>query len=718
MADYSVVGNVAVIAVNSPPVNAIGEAVTRGVRNGLEKANRDRNVEVILIYGKGRTFPAGADIREFDRKRGENKSPTFYAQDFETSSKPIVAAIHGTCLGGGFETALLAHYRIAHEKAIFGFPEVKLGILPGWGGTQRLPRAAGLKVALEAITFGGNLAAQRVAKVGLVEKVVSGNIYEEGLKFAKTVAGRPFKHLLVSGKEVPDKENVDALVQMTLARVKKTLPGQIAPIFCVKAVEASVKAPTFADGITMEANYAKVLFGSGQAKALQYAFFAERAATKWELPGGYNNSTVKGKPLRSGCVIGGGTMGTGIAMAMLNAGIPVVLIEQNEKFLQHGVSILRSLYEGSVKLGRMTPEQAKKCLSLLKPTVDYAQAKDVDIVIEAVFENMDIKKEVFRKLDKVCKPGAVLCSNTSSLSIDEIASATSRPQDVIGAHFFVPAYHMRVLENVRGAKTSPETIATATEYGLRIKKVPVLVGNCHGFVGNRMYFNFSAEASFLVEEGAFPQQVDQVLEDFGMPLGPLKVSDLSGLDIGWRIRQGLHGAARLDGTVKEIDGLRYNSLPDILSKQGRFGRKTGKGWYRYEKPGAKKSIVDDEVTDLIIQYCRKNGIERRKISNQEILERCLYSTINEGFKILEEGIANKPEDVDTIWLMGYAWPRQTGGPMFYASQVGLERVLSRIQFYHQQNPTVPHWRPSALLVKLAQGNVPLKDWAKQAKSKL
>jgi len=725
MADYSVVRNIAVIAINSPPVNALGAAVRNAIQNGLQKANRDHNVKAVLIYGKGQTFPAGADIKEFEGRRakgqeltdGENKSALPF-KDFETSSKPVVAAVHGTCLGGGFELALLAHYRVAHERAVFGFPEVKLGILPGWGGTQRLPRAASLKFALEVIPFGGNLSAKVAEKAGLLHKIVSGNIYEEGLKFTQSIIGQPFQHLIASQKDVPDKANVDVLVQGALARVKRVSPGQIAPIFCIKAVEASVRQPTFAEGLAKEKECAAVLFGSGQAVALQYAFFAERAATKWELPGGLNNKTVKGRPFQTGCVIGAGTMGTGIAMAMLNVGIPVVLIEQNEKFLQHGVSILQSLYEGSVKLGRMSPDQAKKCLSLLKPTIDFQQAKDADIVIEAVFENMDIKKEVFRKLDQICKPGAMLCSNTSSLSIDEIASATSRPQDVIGIHFFVPAYHMRLLENVKGAKTSPETIATATNYGLKIKKVPVLVGNCHGFVGNRMYFKYGAEAGFMIEEGALPQQVDQVLEDFGMPLGPLKVGDLSGLDIGWRIRQGLIGADRLDGTLREVLGERYNSLPDLLCKQGRFGRKTGKGWYRYEKPGAKQPIADDDVTDLILQYCRKNGIQRRKISSQEILERVLYSTINEGFKILEEGIAGKPEDIDVIWLMGYGWPRQSGGPMFYANSVGLDRVLDRIRYYHQQHPTVPHWKPSALLERLSRGKVPMKDWATQAKSKL
>ncbi|ELU09144.1 hypothetical protein CAPTEDRAFT_144302 [Capitella teleta] len=713
MVDYIARDGVALLQVNNPPVNALSHHVRVAIEEGLKKAGQDPRIKSIVISGKG-SFIAGADIKDVSK-------PTILelCDLIESSGKPVVAAIKGFALGGGHEIAISCHYRIAHEKSKFGFPEVDIGILPAAGGTQRFPRLVGLEAALDLIPSGRHIGAAQAFKLGIVDKVVRGDAVEEAVKFAKSIAGEPLVDRRTSQRPVMGAENAFLAAAVKLAMKKKK--GMIAPIVCLSVSFMGSLLP-FEQGIQVEAAEAVVVFTSGQMGALQYAFFAQRAAPKWLLPCGASFKTVKGRPIRNAAVIGAGTMGTGITMAMLNAGIPVTLVEQDRKFLDKGVSLLKLLYAGSVSLRKITQDQCDAILSKLNTAVGYKSLTNVDLVIEAVYENMALKKQIFAELDRICPPETFLWTNTSALDIDEIASATRRPDKVLGTHFFVPAYHMKLLENVRGKLTSAETVASAQMFGTRIGKIPVVVGNCHGFVGNRMLHKYVYEADFLIEEGCWPEDVDMVAENFGLPLGPFKVRDLSGLDIRVRglLEQAKAAGIEINPATRFLNGERISLLSKSLVDKGHCGRKTGRGFYNYGKPGGKIPLNDRFIKDVIVEYCAERGIERRKVAYQEIEERLFLPLINEGFKILEEGIASKPEDIDTIWLLGYAWPRHTGGPMYYANMVGLDKIYNRICHYNELHKHSAHWQPSLLLKKLAASKTPMKDWMEvaQASSKL
>ncbi|XP_077978483.1 peroxisomal bifunctional enzyme-like [Glandiceps talaboti] len=706
MADYRKEGNVAVITLKNPPVNALGYPVRLGVSTGIKKAISDSDVSAVVICGSGNVFSAGADISEFSQgshKKEPNLSTLLH--EVEACSKPVVAALQGVALGGGLELALGCHYRVANKPTRIGFPEVLIGILPGATGTQRLPRVAGITNAIDLILSGRHVLGKQALRMGIVDLVVGGDVVKAAIVMARDVAKKPVAPRRICNMPVKGAEHADVLFEAARKRVMKRARGAIAPINCLRAIQASVTSPSYEEGVKKERELSTFLGTGGQAFAMQYAFFAERTAQKWELPGGkvtYKSS--KPLPVKSTAVIGCGTMGTGITICLIGANIPVILVEADQKFLDRGMGLIKQIFERNVKQKRMSQDMAKKQMSMITPSLDYNQLKDVDLVIEAVYENMKLKKEIFAKLDAVCKPQTVLCSNTSSLDIDQMASATKRPDKVVGTHFFSPAHVMKLLENIRGKHSSPETIATVMSLGKQINKVSVLVGNCHGFVGNRIMFQYTSQAAFLLEEGCLPAEVDRVLEDFGFPMGPFKVSDLSGLDVGWRIRQeqGLTGKNLPPGTpVRVRHGQRYCPLGDILCENGRFGQKSGKGFYKYERPGAYEAMNDPEVEDMIIKYCREQGIVRRKIPYQEILERCLYGMINEGFRILEDGIAARMEDIDAIWLYGYGWPRHTGGPMYYATKmVGLPKVYERICYYQSKHPDMIVWQPSDLLRKM------------------
>ncbi|OWF39442.1 peroxisomal bifunctional enzyme-like [Mizuhopecten yessoensis] len=709
MVDYSVNSSVALLLVNNPPVNALSHAVRKGLADGMLKATKDTKVKAIVIAGKGRTFPAGADIREFS---GPGKEPWLVpvGNGIEASGKPVVAAIHGTCLGGGLEVALFCHYRVALKSARVGFPEVAIGILPGAAGTQRLPRVTGLPVAFDMITSGRHVPAEQAKKYGIIDEIVTGDIVNAGIRYAMIMVGKSTIPRRLRAKPVPDAENVQKYADAAMAHVKRKYKGYEAPVYCVKAVRASAEKP-YDLGVENEKTLFNVVGKSGQARAQQYAFFAERVVGKWEMPGG-NSQTAKPIPVRSTAVIGAGTMGTGIAVCILSAGLPCYLVEQNQKFLENGLKTIKALMEGSVKLGKISPEVGQRAASLLKPTMSYDDLTGVDLVIEAVYENLELKKEIFAKLDKVCKPSTILCSNTSSIDIDRIAVATKRPEKCVGVHFFAPAYHMKLLENIYSTKTSPDTAATVMKLGKTIGKVPILVKSCQGFLANRMNTPYGTESGFLVEEGALPWEVDQVMEDFGMPMGPFKVRDLSGLDVGSKITAEIAktlGVTLTDET-RFMAGNRYSHMNTVLANMGRLGRKSGKGWYKYEKAGGKIASIDDDVITVLNNHCKKLGIERRTISSQEIIERLMYSCINEGFKILEEGIAKRPEEIDISWLYGFTFPKYLGGPMYYANQVGLGRVYDRICYYHENFPFSKHWVPSQLLRRLSEQNIPMSQW--------
>ncbi|XP_069647932.1 peroxisomal bifunctional enzyme isoform X4 [Haliaeetus albicilla] len=595
-----------------------------------------------------------------------------------------------------------------------GFPEVTIGLLPGAEGTQRLPRLIGVPSALDIITTGRHIPATEALKLGLVDEVVEENTVEAAIRLANKVIGQPLGHRRLSLKPVPELPNMEAFLSEALVKVKKQGHGCLAPELCFQAVKAATEQP-FAVGVQKEQELFNILLTSGQAQALQYAFFAERAVQKWTTPSGASWKTASPQPMCKAAVIGLGTMGRGIVTSLVKANIPVVALEQDLEYLNMGRKAVMLLLEREA----MKMEQGAQTLDFHNPallhfTVDFDLLCDVDLVIEAVFENMALKKEIFHKLSRICKPGAFLCTNTSALNIDEIASATSRPQQVIGTHFFSPAHVMRLLEIIYGHNTSPTTIATAMQLAKVLKKVGVVVGNCFGFVGNRMMFPYVQQAVFLLEEGSRPEAVDQVLEEFGFKIGPFRMSDLAGLDVGWRSRkgQGLTGASLPPGTpARQRHGHRYSPLPDLLCENGRFGQKTGKGWYQYEKAGGRTAKPDPWLHNFLSQYRDTHHINTRFIDQEEILERCLFSLINEGFDILAEGIASGPEHLDVIYINGYGWPKHRGGPMFYASTIGLPRVLAKLQKYSKAHPDVPRLQPSVFLKKLvAMGNPPLKEW--------
>lgn len=680
-------GNVGVVTVDNPPVNALSVGVRAGIKGGIETATRNDAVQAVVLACAGRTFIAGADITEFGKPPQEPGLREVIAT-IESCPKPVVAAIHGTALGGGLETALGCHYRVANQGAKLGLPEVKLGILPGAGGTQRLPRVVGVQKALAMITSGTPISAAEAREAGLVDEIVDGDLTEAAIAFARKVVkeGKPLLKIRERDdalQEARDNPNLFDDFRKSIARKSR---GFEAPENCIKAVEASANLP-FDDGLKRERELFIELMQGEQAKAQQYFFFAERQAAK--IP-----DVPKDTPrieINTAGLIGAGTMGGGISMNFLKAGIPVTIVEANDEALERGIGIIKKNYAATVSKGRMSQNEMDRCMSLLTGTTDMQTLKDADIVIEAVFEEMGLKKEIFGKLDSICKPGAVLATNTSTLDVNEIAAATSRPESVIGLHFFSPANVMKLLEEVRGEKTSHSVIATCMSLAKRIGKVPVMVGVCDGFVGNRMLHKRGVQAHQLLLEGALPQQVDKVLFDFGFPMGPFAMGDLAGLDVGWRIRQGRG--------VKD-------PIADPLCEAGRFGQKTGAGYYLYEG-GSRFPKPDPEVEKIICEASKAAGIERREISDDEILRRCIHPMINEAAKILEEGLATRPSDIDVVWVYGYGWPVYRGGPVRYADSLGLENVHKDLLEFQKQHGDF--WKPAALFEKLVSEGKGFKD---------
>jgi 3-hydroxyacyl-CoA dehydrogenase len=684
---YTKDGDIGIITVNNPPVNALSHHVRQGLLESFIEANTDDTIATVLICD-GRTFIAGADITEFGKPL---QAPSFLGtmEVIENLQKPSVAAIHGTALGGGLETALCCHYRVAVPSARVGLPEVALGLLPGGGGTQRLPRLIGPEAALQAITSGVPMAANQAQKVGVIDAVVDeGNLLEGAKAFARALVadGAPLKKV----RDLSDKvTGVDlAIFDAARTQASKERRGFEAPQRCIDCVEAACTLP-FDEGLAKEQELFRQVLTSNQSAAQRHIFFAERAAAK------VNDMPKDTKPLaiKKVGIIGAGTMGGGIAMNFVNAGIPVTILETSQEFLDKGLAVVRGNYERSVKKGRFTAEQVEQRMGLLTPTLDYAAIGDVDMVIEAVFENMDIKKEVFAKLDAATKPECILASNTSTLDVNAIASVTKRPDKVIGTHFFSPANVMRLLEIVRGEKTSFETLATAQAVAKTINKIGVVVGVCDGFVGNRMLHYYGGQAEFMLEEGCLPHNIDDAIYDLGLAMGPLSMGDLAGLDVSWRIRQGRGLPERLP------EGARYCGIPDLICERGRFGQKTGAGYYKYEK-GDRTRYPDPEIEALIVNYSKAKGIQRRDISREEIIERSMYALINEGARILEEGIAQRASDIDVIYVYGYGFPAYLGGPMFYADTVGLDKVYKRVCEFSEQDPA--SWQPAPLLKKLAK----------------
>jgi len=683
---YTRNGDIGVITVNNPPVNALSQHVRQGLFECFSAAATDDTRAIILICD-GRTFIAGADITEF----GKPMEPPDFLETLkiiEELSKPVVAAIHGTALGGGLETTLCCHYRVAVPSAKLGLPEVTLGLLPGAGGTQRLPRVIGPEAALEAISTGKPLSANAALAAGLLDKIVDeSQVLEQAMVFAR--------HLIAKGAQLKKVRDMDdkvtgvdlAMFDVARKQAARTRRGFDAPQRCIDAVEAACNLP-FDQGMARERALFQGLHDGVQSAAQQHIFFAERAAAKIEdMPQG-----VKPLAIKTVGVIGAGTMGGGIAMNFANVGISVVLLETGQEHLDKGLAVVRGNYERTAKKGRLTDPQVQQRMGLITPTLDYADLANVDMVIEAAYENMGVKKEIFGKLDGVTKSACILATNTSTLDVDEIAAVTERPDKVIGTHFFSPANVMRLLEIVRGEKTSFETLATTMAVTKAIKKIGVVVGVCDGFVGNRMIHKYGEQAQFLLEEGCLPHEVDAPIFDLGFAMGPLTMSDLAGLDVGWRIRQG-------KGLPESLpEGARYCAISDRICELDRFGQKTGAGFYKYEK-GDRSAHRDPEIERLIVDYSQEKGIERRDISQDEVLERLMYALINEGAKILEEGFAQRASDIDVIYVSGYGMPAYLGGPMFYADTVGLDKVYERVCEFAEQDPA--SWQPAARLKKLA-----------------
>ncbi len=689
-------GEIGVITIENPPVNALSPGVPEGIAQSLETAQHDPEVRAVVLIGGGRTFIAGADIREFGKVTSGEK-PRFTLQPLlqaiEDFPKPIVMAIHGTAFGGGLEVAMSGHYRVAVASAQVGQPEVKLGIIPGAGGTQRLPRLAGVAKAVEMCAFGEPVRAQEALAAGILDKILDGDLLEGAIQFAQGVAGKLAYKTRERGEKLRDHAGNTAAIAVAREQARKAKRGQTAPLAAIDAVEAATRL-NFDDGIRREAEIFRVCLFSVQSKALIHAFFGERTVSKIpDVP-----KDTKTYDIQRAAVIGAGTMGGGIAMNYANAGIPVIVKETNQQALDKGMATIRKNYENSVKKGRFSPEVMAQRMALITPQLTYAGFDQADIIVEAVFEGMALKKQIFSELDAIAKPDCILASNTSTLDIDEIASATKRPQMVIGHHFFSPANVMRLLEIVRGEATSKEVIATSMALAKKLGKIGVLAGNCRGFIGNRMIHCYGREAQFLVEEGAPVEMVDQTLYDFGMAMGPLAVGDLAGLDVGWRIRK--------EFKHLEEPGVRVPLVADLLCEMGRYGQKTGAGWYKYDEN--RKAIPDPQVAALIEKTAREAGIQRRDITKDEIIERTIYALVNEGARILEEGIALRAVDIDIVYLHGYGFPAWRGGPMFYADTVGLKNVLAKIEEFK--------WTPATLLKRLAEAGKTFEDFDKETES--
>ncbi|WP_312257130.1 3-hydroxyacyl-CoA dehydrogenase NAD-binding domain-containing protein [Stutzerimonas nitrititolerans] len=685
---------IALIIADNPPVNALGQALRQGLLQAFQAAEADPQVRAVVLVCEGSTFFAGADIKEFGKPPVAPGLPEVI-DVIEGCSKPSVAVIHGMALGGGLEVALGCHYRIARTDARVGLPEVKLGLLPGAGGTQRLPRLAGVAKALEMILGGAPVEAGEACEYHIVDELFEGDLMDAGLAYARRLLqeGRGVRR---SGEQTRGLGGTDnaALIAARHAEVVKRSPGLFSPLRCIAAVEAATRLP-LAEGLERERELFLECLNSPQRAALVHAFFAERQAAKIaDLP-----VDTRPREIRTAAVIGGGTMGVGIALCFANAGVPVKLLEVGDEALQRALQRAHDTYATSVKRGSLSEAAMDQRLALIEGITDYAALADVDLVVEAVFEDMAVKQQVFEHLDAVCKPGAILASNTSSLDLNAIAAFTRRPEDVVGLHFFSPANVMRLLEVVRGARTSPEVLASAMAIGRKLKKVAVVVGVCDGFVGNRMLFQYGREAEFLLEEGATPQQVDAALRNFGMAMGPFAVRDLAGLDIGQAIRKRQRAILPAH--------LEFPTVADRLCAAGMLGQKTGVGYYRYE-PGNRTPLENSELAPMLAAASREKGIERRELDERYIVERTLYSLVNEGAKILEEGIAQRSSDIDLIYLNGYGFPAWRGGPMFYADSVGLDRVLATIRELHAR--CGEWWKPAPLLEKLAAEGRTFSGW--------
>jgi 3-hydroxyacyl-CoA dehydrogenase len=670
-------GDIAVITINSPPVNALSADVRNGIRDGVQQAGADDAIKAIVVICAGRTFIAGADISEFGKPAKGATLPELQAA-LEGGPKPVIAAMHGTALGGGFEMALMCHYRVGVPSAKFGFPEIKLGLIPGAGGTQRLPRLSGVEAALEAILSGAPFGAKQALEWGVVDTLAEERKLREGaLAFARKVIDThmPLRKIRDLNDKIEAARGHPEIFDKIRREYARRYRGFEAWQVAMRAVQNAIELP-FDEGMKLERQAFLDLIPTAQSQAQRYVFFAERKV--WKIADVPDDTPTL--PIKKVGVIGAGTMGGGISMNFLNAGIPVTIVETAQAALDRGVGTIRRNYDNTAKKGRLTAADVETRMGLLTPGLNLETLSDCDLVIEAVFEDMDIKKEVFRKLDKIAKPGAILASNTSYLNIDEIASVTSRPDYVLGMHFFSPANVMRLLEVVRGAKTAKPVIATVMQLARKIGKIGVLVGVCHGFVGNRMLAQRQREAQKLILEGAMPWDVDRVIYDFGLPMGPFAMSDLAGLDIGWS---------------KETS--KSSTIREILCEMDRRGQKTGAGFYDYdEQRNAKPSPV---VEKIILDFAAKKGINRRSISNEEILERCIYPMINEGAKIIEEGKAQRASDIDIVWINGYGWPVYRGGPMFFADLVGPDKVLAKLKEF--EATMGPDFTPAPLLENLA-----------------
>jgi 3-hydroxyacyl-CoA dehydrogenase len=676
---------VAVITIDNPPVNAIGAGVPEGIERCLDEAAADPEIRAVVMIGAGRTFIAGADIVMFTKPGGAPDIHPLLTK-CESMAKPLVVAIHGTALGGGLEIAMACHYRVIAHDAQVGQPEVNLGIIPGAEGTQRLPRLAGVARAVDMCVTGGMVRAADALSAGIVNHIVEGDLLKGAMEFALEAAanGRPLpKTSERTGKLGSPDENAPlfAAGRELAAKIRR---NQIAPLKAVAAIEAATTLPFEKGRLAEKALFAECMAGT-QAKAMIRAFLAEREASK---VAGVDSRTPVPAIAEAG-IFGAGTMGTGIAMAFANAGIPVRMIDQDQAAVDRGMANIRRIYEGSVKKGRFTPEVMQQRLSFIRPQTNWDGLETADLIIEAVFEDLALKKRIFAEMDRIAKASCILATNTSSLNIDEIAGVTARPQSVVGLHFFSPANVMRLVEIVRGVATGTDVLAAALAVTKKLKKVGVVVGNCPGFVGNRMLMPYMREAQFLVEEGATPSDVDRALYEWGMAMGIFAVDDMAGIDVGWRVKQ--------QNKKFQNAGARSPLVMDKLYEMGRFGQKTGKGWFTYDEN--RKSVRDPEVEALIRTTASEAGIEPRAIGAEEVIERCIYAMVNEGARILEEGYASRASDIDTIYLTGYGFPSYRGGPMWYADAVGLDVVCRRVKEFHQQHGDL--WAPAPLLEKLA-----------------
>ncbi|KWI53867.1 3-hydroxyacyl-CoA dehydrogenase [Burkholderia pseudomultivorans] len=684
--DYSTRDGVAVITLNNPPVNGLGLSTRLGVMDALDRAAQDPSVTAIVLTGAGRAFSGGADITEFNTPKALQE-PTLHTviRAVEASAKPVVAALHSVVMGGGLELALGAHYRVAAPGAQVALPEVKLGLLPGAGGTQRLPRAVGLETALNMIVSGAPVPSEQLAKSGLFDEMADGDLLDAAVAFARKVGAQPGPHPRVRDRKIVH-ENAAGFIQFARNSAKAVAPNFPAPHKCIDAIEAGV-LNGFDKGSIAEREGFVALMMTPESRALRHAFFGERAASK--IPDVPADTPLR--EIRRVAVIGAGTMGGGIAMNFVNAGLPVTLLETKQDALDRGLATIRKNYDAQVKKGKLTQEKLDARMALIAPTLSYDDLKDADLIIEAVFEELGVKEQVFRKLDEVAKPGAILASNTSTLDVDKIAAFTKRPQDVVGMHFFSPANVMKLLEVVRGGQTAKDVLATVMAVAKKIRKTAVVSGVCDGFIGNRMIEQYIRQALFMLEEGALPAQVDRAIEKFGFAMGPFRMSDLAGNDIGWAIRKRRY--------VEKPD-LHYSKIADRLCEQGRFGQKTGAGWYDYV-PGDRKARPSALVDEMVVAYSQERGIERRRIGDDEIVERLVFALVNEGAKILEEKIASKASDIDMVYLTGYGFPLWRGGPMLYADMVGLYNVERAIRRYAAA-PNGDAWQLAPSIAELAK----------------